>query len=88
VEVKMKEASLFFNNRTQSMRIPKEDNFSGKKVYFEKVGDIGIIIDESKEWAALELLKLLNKEYLNFTRPEDDFDESVHTKAKAKKVKF
>lgn len=55
----MKETTLFLNNTTQSMRIPKEDKFTGNKVFFEKIGDIGIIVDSKNPWAALELAQLL-----------------------------
>lgn len=55
----MKQASLFLNNKTQSLRIPKEDQFSGEKVFFEKFGDIGILIDEKNPWAGLKLAQLL-----------------------------
>lgn len=55
----MKEISLFLNNKTQSMRIPKDDQFSGSKVYFEKFGDIGIVIDSKNPWAALEFAQML-----------------------------
>lgn len=41
------------------MRIPKEDQFSGDKVLFEKFGDIGIIIDLKNPWAALEFAQIL-----------------------------
>ncbi len=83
----MKETTLFLNNKTQSVRIPKDDVFSGKKVFFEKIGDIGIIIDEKQEWAALKLLQLLDSNYLNFNRAPDKY-EVDNKKAKAKIVDF
>lgn len=57
----MKQASLFLNNKTQSLRIPKEDQFSGERVIFEKFGDVGILIDEKNPWAGLKLAQLLAK---------------------------
>jgi virulence-associated protein VagC len=70
----MKKISLILNNKIQSMIIPKEDQFSGDKVLFEKFGDIGIVIDTKSPWAAFELAQILaNGEFMREGREVFNF---------------
>ena len=55
----MKKLKLFQNGKSQAVRLKKEDQFSGDEVFFQKVGDVGFIIDQENEWAALELGQFL-----------------------------
>lgn len=44
------EANLFWNGRSQAVRLPKEMRFKGKKVLIEKMGDVVILRPFEKEW--------------------------------------
>jgi antitoxin VapB len=55
----MKSTTLFKSGNSQAMRIPKELRFSGDKVYIEKIGSIGIIVEDGSPWAALKLAQML-----------------------------
>jgi len=46
----MQTARLFVNGRSQAVRLPKEFQFSGKKVYIQKVGEAVILVPVDKEW--------------------------------------
>jgi antitoxin VapB len=45
-------AKIFMNNRSQSVRIPKEFQFSTKEVYIRKEGDEVILSPRPKDWSA------------------------------------
>jgi antitoxin VapB len=65
----LKETTLFLNNKTQSVRIPKEDQFSGDKVLFQKFDGLAIIIDKANPWSALNFAQMIaNGEFMNEKR--------------------
>lgn len=43
-------AKLFYNGRSQAMRLPKEFRFLGTEVYVRKVGDILIVSPKRPSW--------------------------------------
>ncbi|HYO50015.1 MAG TPA: type II toxin-antitoxin system VapB family antitoxin [Chloroflexia bacterium] len=49
----MDEAKLFQNGKTQSVRLPKEYQFRGTKVYIKKMGNAVILIPEQDPWQSL-----------------------------------
>ena len=46
----MQTASLFTNGRSQAVRLPKEFQFRGEKVYVKKIGDAVILVPFDREW--------------------------------------
>ena len=46
----MQTARLFVNGRSQAVRLPKEYQFKGEKVYVKKVGEAVILVPVDKEW--------------------------------------
>jgi antitoxin VapB len=46
----MQTARLFVNGRSQAVRLPKEYQFRGGKVYIQKVGEAVILVPVDKEW--------------------------------------
>lgn len=68
------EASLFWNGRSQAVRLPKEMRFKGKKVLIEKVGDTIILRPFEKEWTT-EFWDCLGKAGGEFQRP--NFTEQI-----------
>ncbi|MCL2293718.1 MAG: type II toxin-antitoxin system VapB family antitoxin [Spirochaetes bacterium] len=46
----MQTARLFVNGRSQAVRLPKEYQFLGEKVYIQKVGEAVILVPFDKEW--------------------------------------
>lgn len=49
----MDEAKLFKNGKTQSVRLPKEYQFRGTKVYIKKMGNAVVLIPEQDPWQSL-----------------------------------
>ncbi|MBL4818654.1 MAG: AbrB/MazE/SpoVT family DNA-binding domain-containing protein [Deltaproteobacteria bacterium] len=45
-----REAALFWNGRSQAVRLPKEMRFDGKKVWIEQVGDTIVLRPFEKQW--------------------------------------
>jgi len=46
----MQTARLFANGRSQAVRLPKEYQFDGDKVYIQKIGDAVFLFPVDKEW--------------------------------------
>ena len=46
----MQTARLFFNGRSQAVRLPKEYQFRGENVYVQKIGEAVILVPFDKEW--------------------------------------
>lgn len=49
----MKTARVFFNGRSQAVRLPKECRVTGTEVYVKKVGPVVMLIPKDDPWAAL-----------------------------------
>ena len=45
-------AKIFMNNRSQSVRLPKEFQFSTREVFIRKEGDEIILSSRPNDWAA------------------------------------
>jgi len=46
----MDKAKLFFNGRSQAVRLPKEYRFEGSEVYIKRVGDAVLLIPKDSIW--------------------------------------
>ncbi|MCL2193050.1 MAG: antitoxin [Treponema sp.] len=46
----MQTACLFANGRSQAVRLPKECQFQGDRVYIQKVGEAVVLFPVDKEW--------------------------------------
>jgi antitoxin VapB len=44
-------AKIFMNNRSQSVRLPKEFQFSTREVYIRKVGDEVVLSPRPNDWS-------------------------------------
>jgi antitoxin VapB len=45
-------ARIFFNNRSQAVRLPKEFQFSTKEVFIRKQGDDVILSARPEDWSS------------------------------------
>lgn len=63
-------ASIFWNGRSQAVRIPKEFRFSGNKVLIEKDGDAIVLRPFEKEWND-EFWASLGSVSEDFERPKE-----------------
>ena len=49
----MKTAKLFFNGRSQAVRLPKEFRIEGQEVYIKQTGNVVQLIPMSGSWETL-----------------------------------
>lgn len=49
----MQTAKLFFNGRSQAVRLPKNLNFSGNDIYIKKIGRLVVLIPKDDPWSSL-----------------------------------
>ena len=63
-----REAALFWNGRSQAVRLPKEMRFKGDKVWVEKSGELLILKPYEKEWPP-EFWDCLGQASSDFERP-------------------
>jgi len=76
--MKSKTATLFWNGRSQAVRLPKECRFEGSKVLVERDGDVVILRPFEKEWT---------EEFWNsLGAASDDFERPRTKKQKREKV--
>ncbi len=57
VETRMKTAKLFWNGRSQAVRLPKEFRFKGEEVHIRRVGTAVILEPVSHDWAWLDAIQ-------------------------------
>mgnify|MGYP001084201127 CR=1 FL=1 len=50
----VKEARLFKNGQSPSVRLPKEFRFEGSSVFIEKGGNVAMLIPKNDPWAAMK----------------------------------
>lgn len=55
----MKTAKLFKNGQSQAVRLPKEFSFDSKTVFIKKIGNVVVLLPDTKQWDTL--LKSLDK---------------------------
>ena len=57
VETRMKTAKLFWNGRSQAVRLPKEFRFKGDEVHIRRVGTVVILEPVNQDWAWLDAIQ-------------------------------
>lgn len=50
----MDSAKLFYNGRSQAVRLPKEFRFEGDEVYIKKIGSAVVLMPKEKAWEVHE----------------------------------
>jgi antitoxin VapB len=50
----MDSAKLFYNGRSQAVRLPREYRFESEEVYIKKVGSAVVLIPKDKIWEVHE----------------------------------
>ena len=50
----MDSAKLFYNGRSQAVRLPRDYRFDGEEVYIKKIGDAVVLIPKAKLWEVHE----------------------------------
>lgn len=56
-EARVKTAKLFWNGRSQAVRLPKEFHFQGEEVRIRRMGAVVILEPASQEWAWLDAIQ-------------------------------
>ncbi len=46
----MDKAKLFYNGRSQAVRLPRDYRFEGDEVYIKKIGNAVVLIPKEKVW--------------------------------------
>ena len=46
-------AKLFWNGRSQAVRLPKEFRFKGKEVFLRRMGNAVVLLPKTKSWDTL-----------------------------------
>jgi len=49
----MKVAKLFMNGRSQAVRLPREFQFKGKRVFIKRASNVVLLIPEEDSWQVL-----------------------------------
>ncbi len=57
VKTRMKTAKLFWNGRSQAVRLPKEFRFPGDEVYIRRSGSAVILEPAGQDWAWLDAIQ-------------------------------
>ena len=57
VEIRVKTAKLFWNGRSQAVRLPKEFRFPGDEVHIRRSGAAVILEPACPEWAWLDAVQ-------------------------------
>ncbi len=50
----MDSAKLFYNGRSQAVRLPRDYRFEGEEVYIKKIGNAVVLIPKEKIWEVHE----------------------------------
>jgi len=62
----MDRAKLFYNGRSQAVRLPREYRFAGDEVYIKKVGNAVVLIPKDKIWEVHEAgLNYFSDDYMD-----------------------
>jgi len=61
----MKIAQILQDNSGQTVRLPKEFQVQGRRVYIKKIGNVIVLIPEENPWQALfDSLELFTDDYM------------------------
>lgn len=74
VETRLKTAKLFWNGRSQAVRLPKEFRFEGDEVHIRRVGT-AVILEPVKDWAWLDAIQGTITEDFLADRQQPDHQE-------------
>ncbi len=62
----MDRAKLFYNGRSQAVRLPREYRFEGDEVYIKKIGNGVVLIPKDKVWEVHEAgLNYFSDDYMD-----------------------
>ena len=75
VETRVKTAKLFWNGRSQAVRLPKEFRFQGEVVHIRRVGAAVILEPVSQDWAWLDAIQGTFTEDFLADRQQPDHQE-------------
>ena len=75
VETRMKTAKLFWNGRSQAVRLPKEFRFKGDEVHIRRVGTAVILEPANQDWAWLDAIQGALTEDFLADRQQPDHQE-------------
>lgn len=68
----MDSAKLFYNGRSQAVRLPREYRFEGDDVYIKKIGNAVILIPKEKVWEIHETgMDYFSEDYLENRKQPD-----------------
>ena len=75
----MRTAKLFQNGRSQAIRLPKEFQFRGDKVFIKKVGNAVVVLPYQDSWQSLiESVALFSDDFMEErAQPEAECRESA-----------
>ena len=75
VEARVKTAKLFWNGRSQAVRLPKEFRFKGETVHIRRVGTTVLLEPASQDWAWLDAIQGTFTEDFPADRQQPDHQE-------------
>lgn len=68
----MDSAKLFYNGRSQAVRLPREYRFDGEEVYIKKVGNAVVLIPKDKIWEVHEAgMDYFSEDYMDSRKQPD-----------------
>lgn len=68
----MDSAKLFYNGRSQAVRLPREYRFDGEEVYIKKIGNAVILIPKDKVWEVHEAgMDYFSEDYMDGRKQPD-----------------
>jgi antitoxin VapB len=68
----MDSAKLFYNGRSQAVRLPKEFRFEGEEVYIKKIGSAVVLMPKEKVWEVHEAgMDYFSEDYIENRKQPD-----------------
>jgi antitoxin VapB len=75
----MQTAKLFFNGRSQAVRLPKEFRFSGSDVFIKRIGNMVVLLPKDDPWSGfMDSLDQFTEDYMeDRNQPKQDLREDL-----------
>jgi antitoxin VapB len=75
----MQTAKLFFNGRSQAVRLPKNFRFSGSDVFINRIGKMVVLLPKDDPWVSLfSSLDQFTEDFMSSReQPRQDIRESL-----------